>query len=342
MATEKIIVTDDLRLNIIERRKNMGISSYELSEKIGNGHSKFWLQNIESGKTKKISKDDLIKIYMILEKTDDLEDVIDTIEQLLKQSIGKKQRNWYELIDIADEFSEIYDEDSLMDKLNELIDDQLIPEIRDAIYGMSINQMQAALTSLQHLYYSVYKNPDLSFALLGIPVYGVNIMNEAENTIAVNDLLSLYAKFNDLVIKNNSIETIHNMQEHDYYFHSLAKDWIATALDNFKKLISKLYSEIHNENPDIYSIMRNFTTDVSFMIERGQPNVLKHYLKSWQVYTGKEFATHIKDCVNWFKGFGNEYELPYIFNVVDSSQLEKIYDFLNNYGDIPIPVTNIE
>lgn len=342
MATEKIVVTDDLRLNIIERRKNMGISSYELSQKIDNGHSKFWLQNIESGKTKKISKDDLIKIYMILEKTDDAEDVIATIEQLLKQSIGKKRRNWYELIDIADEFSEIYDEDSLMDKLNELIDDQLIPEIRDAIYGMSINQMQAALTSLQHLYYSIYKNSDLAFALLGIPVYGIDNMNETENTIALNDLLSLYAKCNDLSIKNNSIEIIQNMQEHDNYFHTLAKEWIATALDNFKNLISKLYFQIHNENPDIYSIMRSFTTDVSFMIERGQPNVLKHYLKSWQVYTGKEFATHIKDCVNWFIGFGNEYDLPFIFDIVDQSQLEEIYAFLNNYGDIPIPITHLE
>ena len=96
MATEKINITDTLRLNIVERRKALGISSYDLSEKIGNGHSKFWLQNIENGKTKKILKDDLIKIYMILEKTDDPDDVIDTIEQLLKQSIGKKQRNWYD------------------------------------------------------------------------------------------------------------------------------------------------------------------------------------------------------------------------------------------------------
>ena len=51
MATEKINITDTLRLNIVERRKALGISSYGLSEKIGNGHSKFWLQNIENGKT---------------------------------------------------------------------------------------------------------------------------------------------------------------------------------------------------------------------------------------------------------------------------------------------------
>ena len=66
MANEKISITNNLRLDIIERRKNMGISCYDLSEQVGNGHSKFWLQNIENGKTKKIAKDDLIKIYMIL------------------------------------------------------------------------------------------------------------------------------------------------------------------------------------------------------------------------------------------------------------------------------------
>lgn len=334
MATEKINITDTLRLNIVERRKALGISSYDLSEKIGNGHSKFWLQNIENGKTKKILKDDLIKIYMILEKTDDPDDVIDTIEQLLKQSIGKKQRNWYELIDIADEFSETYDEDELMYILDEFLDDKLIPEIRNKIYGMSINQMQAALTGLQHLYYSIYKNSELAFALLSIPVYGADDTDKKETTDSLNDLLAMYAKFNDLSIKNKSHDKIVSMQKFDEEMDSIFKQWIAIAFDNFKDLISKLYSEIHNENPDIYSIMRSFTTDVSFMIERGQPNVLKHYLKSWQVYTGKEFATHIEDCVKWFIGFYQVYDLPFIFDVVDQTQLEEIYEFLDNYGDI--------
>ena len=60
MANEKITITDRLRCDIIERKKSYGLSSYELSERTGNGHSKFWLQNIESGKTKKISKQDLL------------------------------------------------------------------------------------------------------------------------------------------------------------------------------------------------------------------------------------------------------------------------------------------
>ena len=342
MASEKIAITDNLRLDITERRKELGISSYELSAKVGNGHSKFWLQNIENGKTKKITKDDLIKIYMLLEETDEPDIAIDTVERVIKQSIGEKERNWYELIDIADEFSETYDEDDLMNMLDELLENQVVPEIRNVVFGMSANQKQAALTALQHFFYSLYKNPDLAFALIGIPVYGVNFADKSENTAALNDLLSLYAKFNDLSIKNNSIETIRSFQKQDEYFHSLAKEWIGEALDNFKNLISQLYIEIHKEKPEIYSIMRKFTTDVSFMIERGQPNVLKHYLKTWQIYTGKEFATHIKNCVKWFIGFEHNYELPFIFNVVDTDQLNEIYEFLNNYGKITAPRPTIQ
>ena len=160
MSSEKITITNKLRLDIIERRKNEGISSYDLSEKVGNGHSKFWLQNIESGKTKKITKDDLLKIYMVLNDTDDPDSVVYQIEHILNQSIGSTERKWFELIDISNDFSEIYEEDNLMNSLNDLLEDQLIPEIRSVVFGMSTNQKQAALTALQQLYYSLYKNFD--------------------------------------------------------------------------------------------------------------------------------------------------------------------------------------
>lgn len=334
MAIEKIAITTKLRLDIIERRKNKGISSYDLSEQIGNGHSKFWLQNVESGKTKKISRDDLIKIYMKLCDTDDPDDAIYVIEQVLNQSLGSNEHQWYELIDISNKFSEIYDEDDLMESLDELLDEQLIPRIRDTIFGMSTNQKQAALTALQHFYYSVYKNSDLAFALIGIPVYGVKELDDSEYTTALNDLLALYSKFNDLSIKNKSIQSIQESEDYDKYIDTLFKEWIHTAFNNFQKIISELYNAIQTPKPDIYTLMRNFTTDVSFMIERGQPNVLKHYLKSWQMYTGEDFSNHIKDCINWFLGFGEEYDLPSIFSVVDQEHLNKIYAYLDNYGVI--------
>lgn len=45
MATEKITITDQLRNNIIEERKEIEYTASDLSEE--SGHSKYWLANIE-------------------------------------------------------------------------------------------------------------------------------------------------------------------------------------------------------------------------------------------------------------------------------------------------------
>ena len=196
MSTEKIVITTNLRLDIIERRKEKGISSYDLSEQVGNGHSKFWLQNIESGKTKKIKKDDLLSIYMILEGSNDPNEVLPIIEQLLNQSLGDSVRPWYELIIPDSDYSELYEEEDLMDALDVLLEEYFVPQISDRIFAMPVNQKQAALTALRHFYYSVYRNPDLAFALIGIPIYGVNEKDQKEHINSMNDILSLYSKYN--------------------------------------------------------------------------------------------------------------------------------------------------
>lgn len=91
MAIDKIEITDRLRNHIIEIRKERGLSSYKLSEE--SGHSKFWLQNIESGKTKKINKTDLISIYKVLYETDDDSEASYYIEQILNQQVGSHDKN---------------------------------------------------------------------------------------------------------------------------------------------------------------------------------------------------------------------------------------------------------
>ena len=334
MANEKITITDRLRCDIIERRKSYGLSSYELSERTGNGHSKFWLQNIESGKTKKISKQDLLSLYMTMEGVDEEDYVTEHIEKILNQSVGDDSKEWYELINIYDDYSENYNEDSLMDELEELLEEEIVPQIRNSIFGMSINQKQAALSALKNFYYSLYTNSDLAFALINIPMYGVSVLDKKEYYEAINDLLAIGAKYNDLVIKNKSFETIQQWEEQDEYFKKLDQKTIYTALNNFKNILQELYNSIKSDDIDMFELVRKFNLDVSFMIERGQPNVLKHYLKSFHISTGKDFSTHIKECVRWFIGFEDEYKLPFIFDIIDENHLQDIYEFLNNYGNI--------
>ncbi|MDC6138774.1 hypothetical protein PO869_01895 [[Ruminococcus] gnavus] len=334
MANEKITITDRLRCDIIERRKSYGLSSYELSERTGNGHSKFWLQNIESGKTKKISKQDLLSLYMTMEGVDEEDYVTEHIEKILNQSVGDDSKEWYELINIYDDYSENYNEDSLMDELEELLEEEIVPQIRNSIFGMSINQKQAALSALKNFYYSLYTNSDLAFALINIPLFGVSVLDKKEYYEAINDLLAIGAKYNDLVIKNKSFETIQQWEEQDEYFKKLDQKTIYTALNNFKNILQELYNSIKSDDIDMFELVRKFNLDVSFMIERGQPNVLKHYLKSFHISTGKDFSTHIKECVRWFIGFEDEYKLPFIFDIIDENHLQDIYEFLNNYGNI--------
>lgn len=334
MATDKIIITDKLRLDIIERRKNRGISSYELSERTGNGHSKFWLQNIESGKTQKISKQDLIALYMAIENNSDEESATYEVERVLNQTIGDTYKEWHELVTISEDYAEIYDEDDLMDALEELFDEKIVDNIRNTVFGMSTNQKQAALTALQNFSYSLYKNPDLAFALINIPVYGVNENDHAEYSSALNDLLAINAKYNDLVIKNKSIETIKEWNEFDAYYATLDRETIHIALNNFKDILHEIMETSNTTEPDFHELKNKFNVNVTFLIERGQPNVTKHYLKSFRIHSGKGFVKHIKECASWFLGFQREYDLPFIYDVVNEEFLNSLYTYLDTIGEI--------
>ncbi|MBM6854659.1 hypothetical protein H6B11_10900 [Mediterraneibacter glycyrrhizinilyticus] len=337
MAVTKLVITNKLRNDIIERRKENALSSYELSEQ--SGHSKFWLQNIESGKTKKISKDDLLSIYRVLFQADSDDEIMDDVEQILNQPIGSTPKDWYELINISSDFENIYDEDELMETLEEDLLHNISELIRNKVFGLSTNQKQAALTAVQNFYYSLYLNPELTFALINIPIYGVNTSNSNEYNDTISELFSIAAKYNDLAIKNNSMKTIKHWQEMDKYYETVDKQNIQTALANFKKYIQKILNIRKTENPDMFNLLNNFLSDVTFMIERGQPNVTKHYLKSFlHIYTGEQFSMHIKDCVKWFIGFQRDYDLPYIYDVIDKKDLEAVYSYLDAFGDIKRPI----
>jgi len=58
----KIKITDELIKLIIDTRKEYNLTSYQLSEKIGKNKS--WLPNIENKRTKNISREDLILLFL--------------------------------------------------------------------------------------------------------------------------------------------------------------------------------------------------------------------------------------------------------------------------------------
>ena len=205
MATEKITITDQLRNNIIEERKEIEYTASDLSEE--SGHSKYWLANIESGKTKKISKEDLISIYKILLDDDDEENILDYVERIINQPIAGKIKNWYELIDIEDQYEDMLDFLYLESELDDLLKD-IRNRITQQFNWANTHHQQAILTSLLHFQRSIVVNPELAFSTLYLPTYCTSIMHPEEFNSVLSDLLQLAAKFNDLVVKNNSLETV--------------------------------------------------------------------------------------------------------------------------------------
>ena len=77
------------------------------------------------------------------------------------------------------------------------------------------------------------------------------------------------------MIKNKSFETIQQWEEQDEYFKKLDQKTIYTALNNFKNILQELYNSIKSDDIDMFELVRKFNLDVSFMIERGQPNIFK-------------------------------------------------------------------
>lgn len=332
MAIEKLDITDKLRKNIIASRKDKSISSYDLSEL--SGHSKYWLQNIESGKTKRISKADLISIYKVLMESSDDTDVLDYIEKLLNQQIGNKPKAWYDLIEINDQYENLLDEDEFDDEFDELLNKKLSDIIRNEIFSMPMSQKQAALTALLNLYYSFRLNPDLAFSLINIPVFGIERKNLNEYNFALNDLMAISAKYNDCVEKNNRMETIKHWIEWDAYYEEEDKKNIHAAYNTFIELLNELEEAIPSQSINLYEFSAKMTVDVAFAIEHGQPNALKNYIKHFQIHNGNDFSDCIQECARFFQGFEYDYELPFIYDDFDYARIKNICNFLKEYGKI--------
>lgn len=330
--TEKIDITDKLRKNIIELRKNNSLSSYDLSE--SSGHSKYWLQNIESGKTKKIKKSDLISIYKILLNDDTENTVSEYIERILSQRIGSEHKSWYDFIEISDEYENMFDEDELDFELDELIGTNIYDAINGYFYNMSTAQKQAALTALLNLYYSFRFNPDLAFALVNIPVFGINRSNSQEYESALSDLMALSAKYQDFVEKNNLITTIKRWKELDAYYKEEDMKNIHLAYNNYIEYFEDLEAALQSDKVDLYDLSGRLTTDICFIIERGQPNALKLHLKHFRIYDGNDFALCIRECFDFFTAFEGRYELPCIYDSISNDRLQAVCNDLKKYGSV--------
>ncbi|NSL04416.1 helix-turn-helix domain-containing protein [Blautia glucerasea] len=336
MATEKITITDQLRNNIIEERKELEYTASDLSEE--SGHSKYWLANIESGKTKKISKEDLISIYKILLDDDDEENILDYIERIINQPIAGKIKNWYELIDIEDQYEDMMDFLYLESELDDLLKD-IQNRITKQFNWANTHHQQAILTSLLHFQRSIVVNPELAFSTLYLPTYCTSIMHPEEFNSVLSDLLQLAAKFNDLVVKNNSLETVAVYLDEEKKQIERNKKTGKIALDNFKSILGVVANLKGMPDPDLESLRNLFYSSVVFLINEIQPNTVGDgipYLP--QIDTGKAFSHLVTICYYWLSDRQEELALPNVEKYIPKDLYNSAKEVLENVSKINDPV----
>ena len=336
MATEKITITDQLRNNIIEERKELEYTASDLSEE--SGHSKYWLANIESGKTKKISKEDLISIYKILLDDDDEENILDYVERIINQPIAGKIKNWYELIDIEDQYEDMMDFLYLESELDDLLKD-IQNRITKQFNWANTHHQQAILTSLLHFQRSIVVNPELAFSTLYLPTYCTSIMHPEEFNSVLSDLLQLAAKFNDLVVKNNSLETVAVYLDEEKKQIERNKKTGKIALDNFKSILGVVANLKGMPDPDLESLRNLFYSSVVFLINEIQPNTVGDgipYLP--QIDTGKAFSHLVTICYYWLSDRQEELALPNVEKYIPKDLYNSAKEVLENVSKINDPV----
>ena len=277
------------------------------------------------------------KIYNILLDDEEETDVSEYIESILNQRISSEHKSWYDFIEVDEEYEEILNDDDLDCELDELVDMNICDLIRGEFCNMSTTQKQAALTALNNLYYSFRFNPDLAFALVNIPIYGIDRTKIQEYESTLNELMALSAKYQDFVEKNNLASTIKRWKELDAYYEVEDKKNIHLAYNNFIDYFEELETGLQSKNIDLYELSGKLTTDVCFIIERGQPNALKQYLQHFRIYDGNDFALCIDECFKFFVGFETKYELPFIYDDISYGRLQFVCNALMKYDEIPRP-----
>lgn len=298
MSTEKITVTDQLRSDIVQRRKELEFTAAFLSER--SGHSKYWLSNIENGKTQKISENDLFTIYSILLNEDEYEPIAECLEKILNQPLAHTNKNWYDLIKIEKKYCSVFDTFKLDDFHKELLTD-IIQRINEQYNNGAVQTKQAILTALLHLERTLIVNPSLAFTLLYIPAYCTDENNTDEYNSVLSDILVLAAKFNDLVQKNDSLTIVAQCLKAEKHKMEETKKILITALENFNSILNVIVSLEGAKYPKLGNVCRLFYSSIVELIKKVDAEIVGGYIPYiFHINSGSDFSSLISYCRDWF------------------------------------------
>lgn len=298
MSTEKITVTDQLRSDIVQRRKEVEFTAALLSER--SGHSKYWLSNIENGKTKKITENDLLTLYSILLNEDEYEPIAECLENILNQPLTNTNKNWYDLIKIEKHYSATMNRNELDGLFRDLIYD-IHNRINGQYENSSVHIRQAILTTLLHLQRTLIVNPSLAFTLFYVPTYCTEEKKNNEYNSVLGDILALAAKFNDLAHKNDSLNVVSQYIKAEKQKLENDKKNVISALENFNSILNVIVSLDGAKYPKLGNVCRLFYSSVVDIIKKVDKDIVGDFIPYiFHINSGNDFKYLVADCKCWF------------------------------------------
>lgn len=201
------------------------------------------------------------------------------------------------------------------------------------------HHQQAILTSLLHFQRSIVVNPELAFSTLYLPTYCTSIMHPEEFNSVLSDLLQLAAKFNDLVVKNNSLETVAVYLDEEKKQIERNKKTGKIALDNLKSILGVISNLKDMQDPNLESLRNLFYSSVVYLINEIQPHTLGDgipYLP--EINTGRAFSHLITICYYWLSDRQEELALPNVEKYIPKDLYNSAKEVLENVSKINDPV----
>lgn len=182
---------------IICKRKALNCTASALSTQIGK--SKFWLSNIESGKSKTVSECDIIKLFSILLNNTDEDFIKDYIGIFTKYSTSLNSKNWIHAIPLPDQIQELNSDEDFEHEFSFLI--ETLNDSYCDMMNLPIDQRRLFLAGLTNLNTNILLNINLTSLLMCIPLCRKDSLTTAESTSLNEELANLYITFESLALK---------------------------------------------------------------------------------------------------------------------------------------------
>lgn len=182
MIPDKVELTRGIKSIIVGSRKDTGLSSYDFSEKIGK--SKYWFANLENGKSKYVTKDDLFSIIRLAKNINDEE-----IENLIQNIIDESTINTDQQIEFIAPSSE--EKRDYTEEFNKVVDN--IVAGFNIIYK-NVDDKEYTIELLKRLNKNMHSNLGYSLSIFSLPWCHFSNLDKDKKLEIIDDIFEMINK----------------------------------------------------------------------------------------------------------------------------------------------------